>query len=580
MFTRHQDGGDPLSDFLESVPHSWSEATHHGRIFIFDAFVSHATVDVERSRTLADKLSACGLRIWHDDEQRMDDARWALRLGNALRNSRFVIVVAAPDSNLMRRRWVPIECKSAVDSEASLPGISRLLVGRTTPDAPIPAEFAHCKQFDLQAPLDELVALVQAGNRLPPLGGAPSAMSLAEARTLVRSASPPTRSKQDPSGELKPSKQRILHALMTSVSRALAETEADSTAPSYGLYEVWGVSQITLDEPVRNGDVQWLIPVLEALTAVGHTESRANACFGLRGLATWGASAAAVALRRVVVREENEDIVQLVAEWFGRTAGLDWNSLTAEDCARVLLMLPLTNVELREDLFARLTLAFRAVALPGIVARVTQRAFDQLKSDARVDEAQARFEELRRKGRATDWEVYFRELEAFVGVDRRLAHPDHVPLPERVDTYLLLVSEFARVELERGSNITWRMMYEPAILMPLAKLSVHDVYRDCAMTTYNAVLDAMEAPVRQDLEPRQRQPVRTKREMEQAARLFLIEAFRRGPYFEQMEHGVYVRLTTLDDTVELMSQAEEVGKYEREDDVDPAHDAWAGVDLF
>lgn len=66
----------------------------------------------------------------------MDDARWALRLGSALRNSRFVIVVAAPDSNLMRRRWVPIECKSAVDSEASLPGISRLLVGRTTPDAP------------------------------------------------------------------------------------------------------------------------------------------------------------------------------------------------------------------------------------------------------------------------------------------------------------------------------------------------------------------------------------------------------------------------------------------------------------
>lgn len=249
--------------------------------------------------------------------------------------------------------------------------------------------------------------------------------------------------------------------------------------------------------------------------------------------------------------------MQLVAEWFGRTAGLDWNSLTAEDCARVLLMLPLTNVELREDLFARLTLAFRAVALPGIVARVTQRAFDQLKSDARVDEAQARFEELRRKSRATDWEVYFRELEAFVGVDRRLAHHDHVPLPERVDTYLLLVSEFARVELERGSNMTWRMMYEPAILMPLAKLSVHDVYRDCAMTTYNAVLDAMEAPVRQDLEPRQRQPVRTRRETEQAARLFLIEAFRRGPYFEQMEHGVYVRLTTLDDTVELMSQAEE-----------------------
>lgn len=187
----HQDDGGPVPDFLDSIPHSWSQATHQGRIFIFDAFISHATVDVERSRTLADKLGTRGLRIWHDDEQRMDDARWALRLGIALRNSRFVIVVAAPDSDLMRRRWVPIECKSAVDCEASLPGISRLLVGRTTPDAPVPAEFADCKQFDLQAPLDELVALVQAGNRLPLLGRAPSPMSTTEARTLVGSATPP-----------------------------------------------------------------------------------------------------------------------------------------------------------------------------------------------------------------------------------------------------------------------------------------------------------------------------------------------------------------------------------------------------
>jgi TIR domain len=577
MRAQQGDNG-PLPDFLDSVPHGWSEATHQGRIFIFDAFISHATGDVERSRTLSDKLGARGLRIWHDDEQRMDDARWALRLGSALRNSRFVIVVAAPDSDLMRRPWVPIECKSAVDCEASLPGISRLMVGRTTPDAPVPAEFADCRQFDLEAQLDELVALVQAGNRLPPLGRAPSTMSLAEARTLVRSLCPPAPPKQNPSGELKPPKQRVLHTLMTSVSRALAETEADPTAPSYGLYEVWDVSQLTPDEPVCNDDVQWLIPVLEALTAVGHTESRANACFGLRGLTTWGASAAAAALRRVVVREENEDIVQLVAEWFGRTAGLDWNSLAAEDCARVLLLLPLTNVEMREELFTRLPLALRVVALPGIVARVTQRAFDQL-NIARVHQAQARFKELCRNGRAMDWEVYFRELEAFLGVERDLVHYDHVPLPDRVDTYLLLVSEFARVELERGSNMTWRMMYEPAILKPLAKLSVHDLYRDRAMTTYNAVLDAMEAPVRQDLEARRREPVRTRREMEQAARLFLIEAFRRGPYFKQMEHGIYVQLTSVQDTAELMSRAEEIWKDGRQDGTDTVHDAWAGVDL-
>jgi hypothetical protein len=129
--------------------------------------------------------------------------------------------------------------------------------------------------------------------------------------------------------------------------------------------------------------------------------------------------------------------------------------------------------------------------------------------------------------------------------------------------------------MERGSNMIWRMMYEPAPLMPLAKLSVHDLYRDRAMTTYNAVLDAMEAPVRQDLEARRREPVRTRREMEQAARLFSIEAFRRGPYFKQMEHGIYVKLTSVEDTVELMSRAEEVGEDGRQDDTDTVHDASA-----
>ena len=126
----------------------------------------------------------------------------------------------------------------------------------------------------------------------------------------------------------------------------------------------------------------------------------------------------------------------------------------------------------------------------------------------------------------------------------------------------------------------WRMMYEPAILMPLAKLSVHDLYRDRAMMTFYAVLKAMEAPVRQDLDARRREPVRTRREMEQAARLFLIEAFRRGPYFEKMEHGIYVTLTSLQDSVELMRRAEEVKSAGGPDDTDSLQDVWTGVDLY
>ena len=367
---------------------------------------------------------------------------------------------------------------------------------------------------------------------------------------------------------------------MSSVSRALAETEANPRAPSYGLYRVWEVSQLTPDEPVCNDDAQWLIPILEALTAVGHTESRANACFGLRGLANWGASAAAAALRRVIVREES--IVTLVAGWFGRTAGLDWNSLAAEDCARVLLLLALTHGdELLKDLLTRLPPAFRVVALPGIVVQVTQPALDQLGSVARVEEAQARFEGLCQNGSATDWEIYFRDFNAFVGLDRPYARYDHVPLPDRVDTYLLLVSEFARVELERGSNMTWRMLYELAILRPLAILSFQGLYRERAMTAYNAVLNAMEAPVRQDLlEVRRNQPVRTRREMQQAARLFLIEALRQGPYFEQKEDWINVSLTSSEDQIELSNRAHEIELNLEEDDTDTMHDSWTDVDLY
>ena len=192
---------------------------------------------------------------------------------------------------------------------------------------------------------------------------------------------------------------------------------------------------------------------------------------------------------------------------------------------------------------------------------------------------------LHRNGSAIDWEIYFRDLEAFVGVDSPLAHPDHVLLPERVDTYLLLINEFARIELERGSNMTWRMMYEPAILASLAKLSVHDLYRDRAMTSFNAVLDAMESPVRRDLDARRLEPIRTMRELGHATRLYLIEAFRRGPYFEQMEGGTFVRLVSHEDSVELMRRSEQVSRLKAitrlqgiNDYTDSIDDVWAGID--
>jgi hypothetical protein len=607
----------------------WSQKTHQDRIFMIDAFISHAAVDIERVQLLIKELVTKGLRVWPDDEQRVDDACWTQHREKALYNSRFVIVIAGPDSDLMDRRWIPFECKSAIDSEASLPGISRLLVGRTTPDIPVPTELAHCKQFDLQGSLDELVAFLQAGNLLPPLRCAPSTMLLAEARTLLkqhpiddRTLSEISKNKESirlylkkysrdlsklpEQNDWRSSKQRLLQCLTRSVSDALVETEKNLVEPSLSLYHVWVESHTTLDqldEPVHDDEVQWLIPGLEALTAVGHTESQANACFGLRCLATCGASAAAAALRRVVVRAENETIVRLVVDWFGCTVGLDWNFMAPEDCARVLLKLDLTNVELREELFARLTDDLRIVALPAIVAQTTRRAFDQ--SVARVYKAQDRFEELRRNGRPLDWEIYFRGLAEFVGFHNGFACDEYLPLQDRVDIYLTLVSEFAHIELDRGSNMIWRIMYEPALLMPLAELSAYNLYRDRATTTYYAVLDAMEAPVLQDMLAQHRRfldtmeaPVlqnpdenpdemilhelfRTKRFMEQFVRLKFINALRCGPYFDKSNTvSICVRLISEDDLVIVRRMLGDAKRLERENDTDSRHDAWAGVPIL
>ena len=71
----------------------------------------------------------------------------------------------------------------------------------------------------------------------------------------------------------------------------------------------------------------------------------------------------------------------------------------------------------------------------------------------------------------------------------------------------------------------------------------------------------------------------------------MIEAFRRGPYFEQMENGIYVQLTSPEDQLQLMIRAEEIGRQDDtdtvqddtdtvQDDTDTVEDAWAGVSLY
>ena len=75
-------------------------------------FISHAANDEDFARKLGSQLSALGFEVWDPSEQLLPGDNWALKIGEALEESRTMIVLLSPDS--MKSDWVRREIQYAL----------------------------------------------------------------------------------------------------------------------------------------------------------------------------------------------------------------------------------------------------------------------------------------------------------------------------------------------------------------------------------------------------------------------------------------------------------------------------------
>jgi TIR domain len=115
--------GDQDDDILVKLP-SWSREIYGDRCFYYDVFISHANDD--GSAELVEVLSRCGLRVWYDKNQKMDDARWSMRIVRALGAARSVLCFVGSRS-LEEHAWVRSEI-SAARAAADAAGVPRVFV--------------------------------------------------------------------------------------------------------------------------------------------------------------------------------------------------------------------------------------------------------------------------------------------------------------------------------------------------------------------------------------------------------------------------------------------------------------------
>jgi len=75
-------------------------------------FISHAVNDEDFARKLGSHLSTLGFEVWDPSEQTLPGDNWPLMIGEALKESRAMIVLLSPDS--MKSDWVRCEIEYAL----------------------------------------------------------------------------------------------------------------------------------------------------------------------------------------------------------------------------------------------------------------------------------------------------------------------------------------------------------------------------------------------------------------------------------------------------------------------------------
>ena len=61
-------------------------------------FLSHSEADADLAKKLVAQLSELGIEVWDPSEQVLPGDNWALKIGQALQESRAMIVLLSPDS--------------------------------------------------------------------------------------------------------------------------------------------------------------------------------------------------------------------------------------------------------------------------------------------------------------------------------------------------------------------------------------------------------------------------------------------------------------------------------------------------
>lgn len=544
------------NDFINS-PLSWSQHTHGNRAFAFDAFISHATGD--KSSAIVEDLRGRGVSIWHDESQEMGDAMWRTRLVNALLRSRYVVLVADNEYDVLERDWVTAEWQSALEAER-LSGVQRLLIAKWE-TAHVPSALSGYPQFNIPGQSEALAKMLKEGNLLPDyviINSAPPSFS--QLYASLREAA---------LREQEGSRVRQLYDL---IGEGLMETHSHPGHPSYAVYVLWVFSHDSqaLDEL----DINSLGPAvqgLEALAITGHYESRANSCFMLRALAKKGCAAAGEAIRQVLRREDHDNVLECVYRWF-LNDGEVLPPLTREDYTRILLVLPSTATELADKAGELAPPEADPAKLRHAIFRSTSKHFENLKPAPKRHEAEQRFQTLlSTQASPTAWEVFFRGLARDAKLEIPIVDLASPPVEQSVYTFMMFAERFAdEGAYQLGSGI-WQMLYEVAILQPLAIAHSYNQFGERPLLAYRKFLKALKTPVSEDLkliEDWQRdhfteedsQFANLLRE-ELEARLAFIALYLEGPHIERKEDGlVYVNLLNSTAGVEISTTSDRLSR--------------------
>lgn len=106
-------------------------------------FLSYAPADEEFAKALSSQLTRRGLSVWAADEEILPGDNIWLRIGEALQNSKAMVVLVSPDS--MRSEYVRHEIQFALGN-ANYQG--RLFPVRVRPTKDVPWILRKFKTFD------------------------------------------------------------------------------------------------------------------------------------------------------------------------------------------------------------------------------------------------------------------------------------------------------------------------------------------------------------------------------------------------------------------------------------------------